>query len=129
MGIGKILIADDEPHIRRIIGYNFKRVGYEVIEAADGKEAVDLSLKEAPSLIILDVAMPEMDGYEACLAIKSNEKTKHIPIIMLTARGQEIDEKKGLDVGADVYETKPFSPRMLIKKVEEVLGSEITTRA
>lgn len=117
----KVLVVDDEIPIQRIVKFNLEKEGYIVFLADNGKKAVESVKQNAPDIILLDVMMPEMDGYEVCKALKKNEKTKHIPVIMLTARGQEADEQKGLAVGADDYITKPFSPKKLMELVKEKL--------
>jgi CheY-like chemotaxis protein len=116
-----ILVADDESIILRVLKYNLENSGYNVLIATNGKEALELAFKEHPDLIILDILMPKVNGYEVCSILKSDPKTRSIPIIMLTAMGEDIDGKKGLDSGADVYETKPFSPKSLLLKVKEFL--------
>ena len=111
----KILVADDEANITNIIAYNLKKEGYQVIEAFDGKQAYELTLSENPDLILLDIMMPEMDGYETCKKIR---ETLDTPIIMLTARAEEVDKVLGLELGADDYVTKPFSIRELMARVK-----------
>ncbi len=100
----KILIVDDEKNIRDIIIYNLKKEGYQILQAADGEEGVRLAMEEEPDLILLDIMMPKMDGYDACKKIR---ETKNTPIIMLTARAEEVDKVLGLEFGADDYVTKP----------------------
>ncbi len=119
----KVLVVDDEIPIQRIVKFNLEKEGYIVFLADNGKKAVESVKQNAPDLILLDVMMPEMDGYEVCKMLKKNGKTKHIPVIMLTARGQESDEKKGLSSGADDYITKPFSPKKLMELVKSKLKS------
>ncbi len=111
----KILIVDDEKNIVNIIAFNLKKEGYTVITASDGEEGVKKALSEDPDLILLDIMMPKMDGYEACRKIREK---KHTPIIMLTARAEEIDKVLGLELGADDYVTKPFGVRELIARVK-----------
>ena len=119
----KILICDDEPYILESVSYIAKQAGYDFLTAEDGEESVDLAIKEKPALMILDVNMPRLTGFEVCERLKNDPETKDIFIIMLTARGQERDERIGLEVGADEYITKPFSPRNLRKRMDEVLGA------
>ena len=111
----KILIVDDEKNIRDIIIYNLKKEGYQILQAADGEEGVRLAMEEDPDLILLDIMMPKMDGYDACKKIR---ETKNTPIIMLTARAEEVDKVLGLEFGADDYVTKPFGVRELMARVK-----------
>ena len=117
----KILIVDDEEDILTLLEYNLEKAGFKVISADDGPEAIELAKKEKPALIILDIMLPSMEGTEVCKAIKRDDATSHIPIIMLTAKGEEVDRIVGLELGADDYITKPFSPRELILRVKAVL--------
>jgi len=117
----KILIVDDEKDIIKMLDYNLKKEGFRIVVARDGEEAVDLAKKEYPDIIILDIMLPGMDGLEACKILKSEVKTASIPIIMLTAKTQETDKVVGLELGADDYVTKPFSPRELIARIKAVL--------
>jgi len=117
--MAKILIADDEERMRRLVGDFLKKLGYTVIEAADGHEALDLfSNEQNIDLIILDVMMPEYDGWAVCREIR---KSSQIPVIMLTARGEESDELFGFDLGADEYIAKPFSLKILAARVQALL--------
>ncbi len=113
--MAKVLVVDDESSIVNIISYNLKKEGYEVITAEDGEEGLELALSEKPDLILLDIMMPKMDGYEVCRKIR--EKS-NVPIIMLTARADEVDKVIGLEMGADDYVTKPFGNRELIARVK-----------
>ena len=117
----KILIVDDEEDILTLLEYNLENAGFKVISADDGPEAIELAKKEKPALIILDIMLPSMEGTEVCKAIKRDDATSHIPIIMLTAKGEEVDRIVGLELGADDYITKPFSPRELVLRVKAVL--------
>ena len=117
----KILIVDDEKDIVRVIDYNLKKEGFRTISCYDGEKALDLTAKEHPDLIILDLMLPGMDGLEVCKELKKETKTALIPIIMLTAKAQESDKVVGLELGADDYVTKPFSPRELIARIKAVL--------
>ncbi len=114
----KILIVDDEKNIVELIKFHLKKENYRVIEAYKGKDALDLYRKEKPDLIILDVMLPDMGGFEVCKTIR---KESRIPIIMLTAKGEEIDKILGFELGADDYITKPFSPRELLARIKAVL--------
>lgn len=111
----KILVVDDEASIAKIISYNLKKEGYEVITAGDGETGLELALNDNPDLILLDIMMPKMDGYEVCRKVREK---KDIPIIMLTARADEVDKVNGLEIGADDYVTKPFGNRELIARVK-----------
>jgi two-component system response regulator ResD len=113
----KVLVVDDDPNVREIIRLYFEKQHIEMIEAQDGLSALNMVEREAPDIIILDVMMPVMDGYEACREIL---KRFDIPIIMLTAKGEEIDRVLGLELGADDYVTKPFSPRELIARIKAI---------
>lgn len=117
----KILVVDDEIDILTLLQYNLEKNGFKAITAKDGPDAIELAKKEIPDLIILDIMLPSMEGTEVCKAIRRQEATRHIPIIMLTAKGEEVDRIVGLELGADDYITKPFSPRELILRVRAVL--------
>ncbi len=122
--MSKILIAEDEPDIRDLIVFILRMIGgYEVVAANNGEEAVQLALKEIPDLILTDVRMPKMSGYEACQRIKANPTTKHIPVVFLTARGQEQEVQAGIAAGGDEYLLKPFEQAQLIKKVADILAT------
>jgi DNA-binding response OmpR family regulator len=117
----KILIAEDEPDIRELISLTLQFGGYDVVSAKDGAEAVDAAKNDNFDLILMDVRMPRMTGYEACRILRSTDSTKEIPIIFLSAKGQESEVRAGLDAGADDYILKPFAPDMLTRKIKEVL--------
>ncbi len=117
----KILIVEDEKDILKMLEYNLKKEGFRAISAQDGEEALDLALAQQPDLILLDLMLPGIDGIEVCKTLKKENKTRLIPIIMLTAKGQESDKVIGLELGADDYVTKPFSPRELIARIKAVL--------
>ncbi|MDZ7860411.1 MAG: response regulator [Candidatus Krumholzibacteriota bacterium] len=117
----KVLVVDDEANITQILEFSIEAEGYEVVSASNGEEAIEKARKEQPNLIILDIMMPKVDGYEACRALKSDPLTKKIPVILLTAKGREIDKRLGYEVGATDYIVKPFSPSKLIEKVNEYL--------
>jgi two-component system alkaline phosphatase synthesis response regulator PhoP len=120
-----ILVVDDEEDILELVKVNLLREGYKVIVAADGEEALKLSKAQLPNLIILDLMLPGIDGLEVCRTLKGDPKTEHIPVIMLTAKGGETDIIVGLEVGADDYVTKPFSPKVLIARVKRVLRKKV----
>ena len=120
--MARILVAEDERDIRDLIVYTLGFGGYEVIEAGDGEEAVRLAQEEVVDLILLDVRMPRMTGYQACTELKKDERTANIPIVFLSAKGQEDEIQKGLEVGAEEYILKPFAPDQLNKHVAKVLA-------
>ena len=120
--MAKILIAEDERDIRDLIAFTLRFAGYEVFAAANGEEAVELAPKINPDLILMDVRMPRMTGYEACKELKSNPDLKDIPVVFLTARGQETEIQQGLDAGAEEYLLKPFAPDLLTARVKAVLA-------
>ena len=122
----KILVADDEKNIVDLISYNLKKEGYGVIAAHDGKAALDLALNSNPDLVILDIMMPKLDGFDVCRKIR--EKSQ-VPIVMLTARAEEIDKVLGLGLGADDYVTKPFGVRELMARVKANLRKRANTTA
>lgn len=118
----KILIADDERDIRDLITFTLRFAGYEVIPTANGEEALQAALREVPDLILLDVRMPRMTGYEACEHIRANPRIRHIPVVFLSAKGQEAEVQTGLEAGAVEYILKPFSPDELTAKVKSILA-------
>ncbi|MGE4413395.1 MAG: response regulator transcription factor [Candidatus Caldatribacteriota bacterium] len=119
----RILIADDEPYILRSLSFVLQKEGFEVETACDGEEALEKVRQFKPKILFLDIMMPLEDGYEVCEELRSDPDTKDIYVIMLTAKGQIIDKKRGLEVGADEYITKPFSPREIVDKVKGIIGS------
>ena len=116
----KVLIVDDEPIILMSLEFLLKKSGYKVFIARDGREALDIVEKELPDIILLDVMMPEVDGYEVCQKIKNDKETAHIKIVFLSAKTKQEDIDKGYELGADLYITKPFSTRNLITKVDSL---------
>jgi two-component system alkaline phosphatase synthesis response regulator PhoP len=128
MSKGKILVVDDEIYIVHILDFSLGMEGYDVVTALDGEQALDKLKSEKPDLIVLDIMMPKLDGYEVCKAIKSDPATKQIPVILLSAKGRNVDQKMGFDVGADDYITKPFSPRKLVERINQLLGQSVTER-
>ena len=117
----KILVVDDEAVLVETIAYNLEQAGYQVTTAADGVSALEVAHRESPDLIILDIMLPEMDGLEVCRQLRREGNTTATPIIMLTAKGDEIDKVVGLEVGADDYVTKPFGRRELLARVRALL--------
>lgn len=121
----KILIVDDEAHIRMLIGQTLEELedeGVEFLTADNGLTALELIQSEKPNIVFLDVMMPKMNGMDVCQKVKKELGLKDVFIIILTAKGQELDKQKGQEVGADVYMTKPFDPEVLLNKAKEVLG-------
>ena len=121
----KILVVEDELKIRNVISMYLKKEGFCVLETGNGLEALTITEKEKPDLIILDIMLPGMSGYEICKRIKSNKNTKNIFIIILSAKGQEWEKSEGYHVGADLYETKPFSPKQLINNVKTIINQNL----
>jgi two-component system alkaline phosphatase synthesis response regulator PhoP len=122
MAKGKILVVDDEIYIVHILDFSLGMEGYEVLTALDGEQALDKARIEKPDLIVLDIMMPKLDGYETCKRLKADDSTKNIPVILLSAKGRNVDQKVGFEAGADDYITKPFSPRKLVERINAVLG-------
>nr|WP_297782491.1 response regulator [uncultured Allomuricauda sp.] len=118
----KILIVDDEPNIVMSLEYAFKKKDFEVFIARDGTEALDISEREKPDLILLDIMMPEMDGYETLKRVRENKDLTHTKVVFLSAKSKEKDVEKGLKMGADSYMTKPFSIKKVISDIEDLLG-------
>ncbi|HMK19572.1 MAG TPA: response regulator [Chitinophagaceae bacterium] len=123
----KILIVDDEAHIRMLIEQTLEELedeGVEFLTAENGEIALDIIQKENPKLVFLDVMMPKMNGMEVCRRVKKELGLNNVFIVLLTAKGQELDRQRGQEVGADVYMTKPFDPEIILTKAKEVLGIE-----
>ena len=123
----KILIVDDEAHIRMLIEQTLEELedeGVEFLTAENGEIALDMIQKENPKLVFLDVVMPKMNGMEVCRRVKKELGLDNVFIVLLTAKGQELDRQRGQEVGADVYMTKPFDPEIILSKAKEVLGIE-----
>jgi DNA-binding response OmpR family regulator len=120
----RILIVDDEPNLVLALEFLMKKEGYEIRAAADGEKAVKAAEEYRPDLILLDVMMPRMDGYEVCQHIRANPELRDVAIVMLTAKGREVEREKGLALGADLYITKPFSTREVVRKVKEILAAK-----
>ena len=128
MSKGKILVVDDEIYIVHILDFSLGMEGYEVVTALDGEQALEKMKAERPDLIVLDIMMPKLDGYEVCKTVKGNPDTAHIPVILLSAKGRHVDQKMGFDVGADDYITKPFSPRKLVERINQLLGQAVSEK-
>ncbi len=123
----KVLIVDDEPHIRMLLEQTLEDLedsGVDLLIAEDGEKALEIIKADKPDLVFLDVMMPKVNGFDVCRTVKNELNMRDVYIIMLTAKGQEFDKKKGLEVGADIYMTKPFNPDEIHAKTVEVLGLE-----
>ena len=118
----RILVVDDEPEAVELVEFNLKQAGYAVATAADGAEALTKARTQTPDLIVLDVMLPEMDGFEICKTLRLDPATAKVPIVMLTAKAAEIDRVLGLELGADDYLTKPYSPRELLLRIKKILA-------
>jgi DNA-binding response OmpR family regulator len=119
----KIVVVDDEPFIARSLAFVLRRENYEVFEARDGEEALEVIARERPDLVFLDIMMPKIDGFEVTERVRANPDLSGIKIILLTAKGQDADRQRGESAGADDYMTKPFSPTKILERAREVLGS------
>jgi DNA-binding response OmpR family regulator len=117
-----ILIADDDEDILQLVAFRLERSGYTVVRATNGEEALQAAREHVPDLAVLDVRMPKLDGYEVTRAIRADEATRHVPVILLTAKVQDGDVQQGFDAGADDYVRKPFSPQELRSRVQAILG-------
>lgn len=122
-GKKRLLVIEDEVDLAEMVKLRLEANGYEILIAHDGQDGLDMARKERPDLIILDLMLPKIDGYKVCRMLKFDEKYKHIPIIMFTARAQELDKKVGYDVGADAYITKPFDAQALLQKIKELVSN------
>ncbi len=122
----RILVVDDEEDVLELIRYNLNKNGYKIVTATSGEEAINEARGKTPDLIILDLMLPGIDGLEVCRKLKSDVKTERIPIIMLTAKGEETDIVTGLELGADDYVTKPFSPKVLTARIRRILHRTVS---
>ena len=120
----RILIVDDEPNIVLSLEFLMKKHGYEVETATDGEQALEAVNRQHPDLVLLDVMMPRKDGYQVCQILREDERLADMRIVMLTAKGRDVEREKGLSLGADDYITKPFSTQDVVEKVGELLGRE-----
>ncbi len=120
--MAKILIAEDEPDIRELVAFMLRCAGYEVLAASNGEEAVQTATRDTPDLILMDVRMPRMTGYDACRLMKANPDLRDVPVVFLSAKGQESEIQSGLDAGAEEYLLKPFSPDELTNRVRSILS-------
>jgi len=123
-----ILVVDDEQAILELVRYNLAKRGYRVLLAETGESALLLGKNDLPDLILLDLMLPGIDGLDVCRQLKANPRTQHIPVLLLTARGQEEDIAMGMEMGADDYITKPFSPKVLISRIRAALRRKDNTR-
>ncbi len=121
MALSTVLVVEDDPDILNLVSYNLRTAGFQVCSTQDGYDALSLAKQHLPDLIVLDLMIPGLDGFEVCKELKKTSETRHIPVIILTARGEEIDRIVGLELGADDYVVKPFSPRELILRIRAVL--------
>ncbi len=118
----KILLVDDEEDLRKMLKFRLEALNYDIVEAGDGESALKKAKSVNPDLILLDLMLPKVDGFEVCKRLKSDDNYKKIPIIMFTARAQEKDAELSKEVGADAHITKPFEPQELVEKIKELLG-------
>ena len=118
-----VLVVDDDPVIQKLLQVNFEMEGYDVVVAGDGEEGLALAREERPDLVLLDVMMPKMNGLDVAIALRADQLTEAIPIIMLSAKAQASDVQAGLDLGVDDYVTKPFDPLELLERVGELLAA------
>ncbi|MFH0925221.1 MAG: response regulator [bacterium] len=116
-----ILVIEDDKNISKLVRYNLVKVGFQCVETMTGEQSFEMLKKESVALIILDIMLPRMDGFEVCRIIKRDSKLKNIPIVMLTAKGEEVDRVVGFELGANDYVVKPFSPRELVLRVKAIL--------
>jgi two-component system phosphate regulon response regulator PhoB len=116
----RVLIVDDDPDIQRLVSYNLSQAGFQIVTASTGRTALDAVQEQPPDLIILDLMLPDVDGMEVCRTLRQRDNSRRIPIIMLTARSEEIDRVVGFELGADDYVMKPFSPRELVLRVKSI---------
>ncbi|MDX1607433.1 MAG: response regulator [Candidatus Competibacterales bacterium] len=119
---GKILVVDDEPNILLSLEFLLQQAGYEVTTARDGDAALEALARDLPDLVLLDVMLPHRNGYEICQSIRDNPAWRGVKVVMLTARGREIDREKGMALGADDYITKPFATREVVERVQSLLA-------
>lgn len=118
----KVLVVDDEPFIARSLAFVLRKGNYEVFEARDGAEALELIARERPDLVFLDVMMPKIDGFQVVEQVRADSTLDSVRIVLLTARGQEADRVRGVELGADAYVTKPFSPTKILEQARALLG-------
>jgi len=119
----RILVVDDEPRVREMIEFRLRQYGFEVLQAGDGREALAVASKEQPDLVLLDVMMPELDGFQVCSRLKQHEATEHIPVVMLTAKAEAKDVTRAFNSGAVDYVVKPYDPVVLQQKIMQNLSA------
>lgn len=129
MSVRSVLVVDDEKDIRELLEYNLVRNGFQVKCVGTGEDALREARQSPPDLVLLDLMLPGVDGLDVCKKLKSDERTAHVPVVMLTAKGEEADQIVGLELGADDYIAKPFSPRVLLARIKAVLRREERTAA
>jgi DNA-binding response OmpR family regulator len=117
----RILVVDDEIYIVHILEFSLTMEGYTVLTASNGEEALKVIEQERPDLVVLDIMMPKLDGYEVCRQLRQDDRFSNLPVILLSAKGRPVDREAGLQAGADDYIAKPFSPRKLLEKIRELL--------
>ncbi|MBE0669696.1 MAG: response regulator [Anaerolineales bacterium] len=120
--MARILIAEDEPDIRELVAFTLRFAGHEVVATSNGEEALQKASELVPDIILMDVRMPRMTGYDACRAMKADPMLKDIPVVFLSAKGQDAEIQTGLDAGAEEYLLKPFAPDQLTERVKAILG-------
>lgn len=120
--MARILIAEDEPDIRELVAFTLRFAGHEVATTSNGEEALQQASLITPDIILMDVRMPRMTGYDACRAMKADPELQHIPVVFLSAKGQDAEIQTGLDAGAEAYLLKPFAPDQLVERVKEILA-------
>ena len=118
----KVLVVDDEIHIIRILNYKLTSAGYEVLQARDGNEALEVASRDKPDLIFLDIMMPGISGFEVLESLKQDPATRDIPVVILSAKGQDSDRSRGLGLGVVDYIVKPFSPSLILQKTQDLIG-------
>lgn len=126
--MARILVVEDEPDLQQVLGYNLRQAGHEVVAATRGEDGLQLARTRSPDLVLLDLMLPDLAGTDVCRSLKKDASTERIPVIMLTARGEEVDRVVGLELGADDYVVKPFSVRELLLRIQAILrrGGERT---
>ena len=129
MSAGKILVIDDEERVRDMIKFRLCLLGYEVVEATNGRDGLEAASREQPDLVLLDIMMPDVDGFQVCDRLKENEETREIPVVMLTAKGEAMDVARAYNCGAEDYVVKPYDPRVLHQKVAKNLRAAVDARA
>jgi two-component system phosphate regulon response regulator PhoB len=118
--VPQVLIVDDERDLVQVVEFNLRQAGFETASADDGERALALVKQRVPDLVVLDLMLPDIPGTEICRSLKSNPRTKHVPVLMLTARGEEVDRVVGFELGADDFVTKPFSVRELVLRIKAI---------